>query len=72
MVLGLEVAKKLKIENMIVYGDEELIGKQIKQQYLSKHPRLRSYRNCAWDLIGNFFSSFNIYHILRMENQHAD
>jgi ribonuclease HI len=29
-VLGLEVARKLKIENLIVYGDEELIVKQMK------------------------------------------
>jgi ribonuclease HI len=72
LVLGLEAARKLKIENLIVYGDAELIVKQIKQQYQAKHPRLRSYRNCAWDLIENFFSSFNIHHIPRMENQQAD
>jgi hypothetical protein len=31
LVLGLEAARKLKIENLIVYGDAELIVKQIKQ-----------------------------------------
>jgi ribonuclease HI len=69
LVLGLEAARKLKIENMIVYGDAELIVKQIKQHYQAKHPRLRSYINYVWDLIENFFSSFNIHHIPRMENQ---
>jgi ribonuclease HI len=72
LVLGLEAARKLKIENLIVYGDAELIVKQIRQQYQAKHPRLRSYRNCTWDLIENFFSSFNIHHIPRAENQQAD
>jgi hypothetical protein len=72
LVLGLEVARKLKIEDLIVYGDAELIVKKIKQQYQAKHLRLRSYRNCAWDLIEEFFSSFNIHHISRMENQQAD
>jgi ribonuclease HI len=72
LVLGLEVAKKLKIEHLIVFGDAELIVKQIKKQYQSKNPRLRSYRNCAWNLIENFFSSFNIHYISRMENQQAD
>jgi ribonuclease HI len=68
----LEAAKKQKIENLIFYGDAELIVKQIMQQYQEKHPRLRSYRNCEWDLIENFFSSFNIHNIPRMENQQAD
>jgi len=31
LVLGLEAARKLKIENMIVYGDAELIVKHIRQ-----------------------------------------
>jgi ribonuclease HI len=47
LVLGLEDDRKLKIENRIVYGDVELIVKQINQQYQAKHLRLRSYRNCA-------------------------
>jgi ribonuclease HI len=68
LVLGLEAAKKLKIEHLIVYGDAGIIVKQIKQKYQAKYPRMRSYRNCAWDLIENFFSSFNIHSIPRMEN----
>lgn len=72
LVLGLEVARKLKIEHLIVYGDAKLIVKQIKQRYQVKHPRLRSYRNCSWDLIENLFSSFNIHSISRMQNQQVD
>jgi ribonuclease HI len=30
LVLGLEAAKKLKIEHLIVYGDAEFIVKQVK------------------------------------------
>ena len=45
LVLGLEVARKLKIEHLIVYGDVEFIVKQIKQKYQAKNSRLRSYRN---------------------------
>jgi hypothetical protein len=72
LVLGLEATRKLKIEHMIVYGDAELIVKIIKNQYQAKHPRLRSYRNCAWDLIENFLSSFNIRSIPEMQNQQVD
>jgi hypothetical protein len=57
---------------LIVYGDTELIVKQITQQYQSKHSRFRSYRNCSWDLIDNFFWSFNIHSIPIMHNQQRD
>jgi ribonuclease HI len=67
--LSSTAARKLKIENRIVYGDAELMVKQIKKPYQDKIPRLRSYRNCLWDLIENFFSSFNIHHIPRTKNQ---
>jgi hypothetical protein len=58
-------ARKLKINNLEVYGDAELIVKQINRQYQAKHPRLRSYKNCAWDLMENFFSSVNVHFIPR-------
>jgi ribonuclease HI len=47
LILGLEAARKLKIQHLIVYGDVELIVKQMKHQYQAKHPRMRSYRNCS-------------------------
>jgi hypothetical protein len=47
LVLGLEAARKLNIKNLEVYGDAELIVKQMNQQYCAKHSRLRSYRNCS-------------------------
>jgi ribonuclease HI len=72
LVIGLEAARKLKIEHLIVYGDAELIIKQIRQQYQAKNPRLRSYINCALDRIENFFSSFNIHSIPRTQNQQID
>ena len=72
MVLGLEAARKLKIEHLIVYGDVELIVKQIKKQYQAKNPILISYINCAWYIIENFFSSFNIHSIPKMQNQQVD
>jgi hypothetical protein len=72
LVLGLEAAKKLNINNLEVYGDADLIVKRINRQYLAKHPRLRTYRNCAWDLMENFFSSVNVHFIPRAENLHVD
>jgi hypothetical protein len=33
---------------------------------------MRSYTNCAWDLIEDFFSSFSIHSIPRLHNQQAN
>ena len=71
-VIGLEPTRKLNIKNLEVYGDVELIIKQINRQYQARHPSLRSYLNCARDLIELFFSSVNVHYIPRTENQQAD
>jgi ribonuclease HI len=69
LVLGLEAARRMKIKNLEVFGDAELIIKQVNLQYQFKHPRLRSYRYCVWDLIDNFFSSVRVHFIPRTENK---
>jgi ribonuclease HI len=60
LVLGLQAAKDMKIKELSVFGNDELIVHQVKKLYQAKHPRLRTYRNEFWDLVDNFFSSFNI------------
>jgi ribonuclease HI len=72
LVLGLEAAKKLNIKNLEVYGDAELIVKQVNRKYKSKHPRLISYRNFTRDLMEKNFSSVNVHYIPRTENLLAD
>lgn len=42
MVLGEQVSRDLQIACLIVFGDFELIMKQIKNQCQTKHPRLKS------------------------------
>jgi hypothetical protein len=58
----------MKIEELAVFGDVELIVHQVKNMYQAKHPRLRTYRNEVWDLVDNFFSAFNISFVPREEN----
>jgi ribonuclease HI len=72
LVLGLRTAKDMGIEELLVFGDAELIGHHIKNLYQTKHPRLRSYRNEVWDLVDSFFSTFNISFIPREENTMDD
>jgi ribonuclease HI len=72
LVLVLRAAKEMGIEEVAVFGDAELIIQQDRNSYRAKHPRLRSYKNEVWDLIDNFFSSFNISFIPREENTLSD
>jgi ribonuclease HI len=72
LVLGLRAAKEMGIKEMAVFGDAELVVQQVKGVYQTKHPRLKNYRNEAWDLIESFFLAFNISFIPREENAPAD
>jgi hypothetical protein len=68
----LRVAKDMGIKEITVFGDAELIVQQIRNAYLAKHPRLRSYRNAVWDLINSLFLASNISFVPREENVMAD
>jgi ribonuclease HI len=68
LVLGLRVAKDVRIKKLSVFGDAELIVHQTKKKFQTKHPRLRSYRNEVWDLVENSFSEYDISFIPREEN----
>jgi ribonuclease HI len=55
LVLGLRAAKDMRIEELTMFGDAELIVQQVKFFYQAKHPRLRTYINELWDLVDSFF-----------------
>jgi len=60
------------VKSIYTFGYLELITKQIKDHYQTKHLRLRAYKNEVWDLIENFFEAFNIQFIPRDENRLED
>jgi ribonuclease HI len=67
LVLGLRDAKEMNIEELVVFGDAELIFHQVKNTYQAKHPRLRIYINEVLDLIDSLFLAFNISFVPREE-----
>jgi ribonuclease HI len=72
LVLGLRATREMGIQEVALLGDAELVVQQIRNAYQDKHPRLRNYKNEVWDLIDNFFSTFNISFIPREDNAVAD
>ena len=72
LISSLQVSKQMGVQCISIFGDSELIIRQIKNHCQTKHPRLRSYRNEVWDLIENYFEAFNLQYILREENRLAN
>jgi ribonuclease HI len=54
LMLILKLLKKVGAKQIMVRGDSELIIKQIKGEYVEKHPRLRAYRNAILDALKCF------------------
>ena len=72
LISSLQVSKQMGVQCISIFGDSELIIRQIKNHCQTKHPRLRSYRNEVWDLVESYFEAFNLQFILRGENRLPD
>jgi hypothetical protein len=54
LMLDLKLLKRVGAKQIMVRGDSELIIKQIKGEYVVKHPCLRAYRNFVLDALRCF------------------
>ena len=54
-----------------MFGDSEIIVKQVRNQIHCISPHLKSYQSEVWDLLKNF-EAFNIVSIPRLNNAAAD
>ena len=54
LVLGLRALRDLQAKKIDIYGDSELVIKQVQGSYQAKHPILRSYKNLVLDLLEGF------------------
>ena len=54
-----------------MYGDSEIIVKQIRNKIHCISPHLKAYQNEVWDLLTNFYA-FNIVSIPWLKNAVAD
>jgi ribonuclease HI len=71
-ILGMKETKDLGVEQMVVFGDSELIIQQVRDLYKVKNVKLKKYRNEVWSLIEQYFPAFNLNHISREINELAD
>ena len=71
LVQGLKKAIELKVSNLKVFGDSEIIVKQIRNQIHCFSPHLKAYQNEVWDFL-KCFNAFKIISIPRIKNAAAN
>jgi len=54
LIAGLKILRKMNAKKIAVYGDSELVIKQVKGEYQAKHPQMRAYRNAVLDILKLF------------------
>jgi len=71
LIFALQEALILKIDNLVINTDSELLFRQIKKEYKVKSPHLLGLYTQAQHLLSSFKSA-NIQHIPRENNSGAD
>jgi len=54
LILGLDILIRMKAQNISVFGDSELVIRQVEGVYQTKDVRMRAYRNLVLDILANF------------------
>jgi ribonuclease HI len=71
LLQGLRKALDMCIQNLIVFGDSEIVVRQVRNSIHCLTPHLKCYQSEVWSLIYQF-SAFNINSIPRSSNVEAD
>ncbi|KAG5556090.1 hypothetical protein RHGRI_006649 [Rhododendron griersonianum] len=71
VIARLELALQIPIEELLVYGDSELVIKQLRGEYIVKKASLAPYHEKASQLLSQF-RKVNIFHVKRRINAQAD
>jgi len=71
LLLALGEAGKLKVAEVTIRSDSELVVRQVEGRYRVKHPRLAKLHSQACDLM-KALPSFHIEHVGRERNRQAD
>ena len=71
LIKGLDAAHSMKVENLIIYADSELIVRQINGVYKVKNMRMKELYRIASNKLKKI-PKWNIKHIGREKNRRAD
>eukprot|EP00253_Pinus_taeda_P016216 PITA_16216 len=71
LMAGLEILRKLNAKRISLYGDSELVIKQVRGEYQAKHPWMQAYRHAVLDIL-KLFSEYTLTCVHRIQNSIAD
>jgi ribonuclease HI len=71
LILGLEMAKELKIENLLIEGDSQLIIYQTEGRWKAKDLRMAKLQEIVQELLKHL-NFVGVRHVRREFNKHAD
>lgn len=71
LLKGLEIAYEMKMKNLKIYADSELIVKQINGEYRVRHPRMQVLYQQAMKYF-NRLEGWSFIHVSREKNIRAD
>ena len=67
LLLGLHLLKNLGAQKIIVHGNVELVIRQVNEECMVKHPRLRAYKDDAMGLL-KYFKDFQLTLVPKDQN----
>jgi ribonuclease HI len=71
LLQGLKKAIELKAKKIKVFGDSDIVIRQVRNNIHCLSSHLKHYQHEVWDFI-NLFDAFNISHVLRSLNFDVD
>ncbi|GLJ23983.1 hypothetical protein SUGI_0456280 [Cryptomeria japonica] len=71
LIAGIKAALALNIKHIHIYGDSQLIIRQVTGIYQAKQDKLSQYKDLAISLLQNF-DSYTMEPVPRKDNRHAD
>ena len=71
LLIGLQLAHKMGVHYLEVYGDSKLIVNQVKEEYEVRHKDLVPYYHTIIKM-ANLFYGFYISHVSRSQNTRAN
>ena len=71
LIVGLHLAKEIKVESLEIYSDSQLVVCQITNEYQARGEKMVTYLQKAKDLLSTF-SSFTIWQVPKEHNMQAD
>jgi ribonuclease HI len=71
LITGLRLAKKLDIRRLLIWGDSQLMAKQVQKEYDCNDNKMIDYLAEVWRM-EKFFHGLEVRYVPRLDNQDAD